>query len=77
MSLILTTLSGQGMVSVLEKAGGQSGLVSLVGVPGVPGLPGPPGAPGGTISADAGNALAAGLDGGLYCPAVVAGLNHW
>ena len=77
MSLIATTLAAQGMVSVLETADGQSGLVAMVGVPGVPGVPGPPGAPGGTISADPGNALSAGLDGGLYCPAVVAGLNHW
>jgi hypothetical protein len=39
---------------------------------------GPPGSPGvGAISADEGNAISLGSDGGLYCPAVISSTIHW
>lgn len=48
------------------------------GLPGPPGPPGPPGANGlGSISADAGNAITTGTDGGLYCPAVITQTFDW
>lgn len=48
------------------------------GLMGPPGSTGPPGANGlGAISSDAGNAITTGVDGGLYCPAVVQGVTHW
>lgn len=51
--------------------------VSVV-TPGPPGPPGPPGADGlGTLSADPGNALTLGTDGGLYCSAVLPLTLHW
>ena len=44
-------------------------------------LPGPPGPPGpggsGFISADPGNSITTGSDGGLYCPAVTTATIHW
>jgi hypothetical protein len=46
------------------------------GPPGPSGPPGPPG-PSGVISADDGNALTHGSDGGLYCPAVISSTTHW
>jgi hypothetical protein len=47
-------------------------------LPGPPGPPGPPGANGlGSISADPGNAIVTGTDGGLYCPAVTTATTDW
>jgi hypothetical protein len=47
-------------------------------LPGPPGPPGPAGANGlGAISADPGNAITTGSDGGLYCPAVTTATTDW
>ncbi len=53
-----------------------------IGVPGLQGPPGPPGPPGanglGAISADAGNVLTTGTDGGLYVPPGTGlSTSHW
>lgn len=43
----------------------------------LPGPPGPPGPGGGFISADPGNSITTGTDGGLYCPAVTTATTDW
>jgi len=47
------------------------------GPSGPPGPPGPPGPGGGFISADPGNGITTGTDGGLYCPAVTTATTDW
>jgi hypothetical protein len=58
---------------IVTVAGTIQGPPGPQGPQGIQGPPGPPGFP----SADPGNAITTGSDGGLYCPAAVVSTLHW
>jgi hypothetical protein len=73
----IITIASPTLVTRIETGfQGPPGPPGPQGLAGPQGPQGPPG-PSGVISADDGNALMHGSDGGLYCPAVVSSTIHW